>query len=340
MSSSFREEVLAQPQAVQDTYDLLAASELPSAFPDGIRSGMWSRIVLTGMGSSYFALLPLHVRMVKQGLAAWLVETSELLDQYRSLLTPETLVIVASQSGASAEVLHLLDAYGAGVTILGITNTPGSPLHSKTKFAVLMQAGDETSVSCKTYLATLIAQTWLGDQLLAEPIEFPTLKHIASTVEGYLSHSTTHIDYLKEPLRDVRQLFFAGRGKSLAAAGTGGLITKEAVRVPAEGLSSASFRHGPFEMVQTATFVVVFAGVGEMIPLNHRLAHDIVAAQGRAALVEVGQKSGVFTLPEVPEAALSIMEILPVQMITLALGELLNIEPGQFRFAKKVTRIE
>jgi glucosamine--fructose-6-phosphate aminotransferase (isomerizing) len=338
--SSFREEVLAQPQALRDTSERLAASELPSTFPAGIQSGRWRKIVLTGMGSSYFALLPLHLRMVKQGLAAWLVETSELLDQYRSLLTPETLVIVASQSGASAEILHLLDAYGAEMTILGITNTPDSPLHSKTQSPVLMQAGSETSVSCKTYLATLMAQSWLGDQLLSEPVEFPALTNIASTVEAYLNHSVTFIDDLKEQLRDVRQLFFAGRGKSLAAAGTGGLTIKEAVRFPAEGLSSASFRHGPFEMAHSATFVVVFAGIGEMVPLNRRLAHDIVAAQGRAALVEVSRQSGAFTLPEVPEAALPIMEILPVQMMILALADLLNIEPGQFRLAKKITNVE
>ena len=75
MSSSFYEEILAQPQALQNTYEHLAASELPGTFPAGIRSGKWRRIVLTGMGSSYFALLPLHLRMVRQGLAAWLVET-------------------------------------------------------------------------------------------------------------------------------------------------------------------------------------------------------------------------------------------------------------------------
>ena len=72
-------------------------------------------------------------------------------------MTPETLIVAASQSGASAEILHLLDAYGAEMAILGITNTPGSPLHDKTQSPVLMQAGSETSVSCKTYLAGMYA---------------------------------------------------------------------------------------------------------------------------------------------------------------------------------------
>jgi glucosamine--fructose-6-phosphate aminotransferase (isomerizing) len=48
----------------------------------------------------------------------------------------------------------------------------------------------------------------------------------------------------------------------------------------------------------------------------------------------------VFRLPEVPEAIRPALEILPVQMISLALAALKGQEAGKFERASKVTIIE
>jgi hypothetical protein len=45
-------------------------------------------------------------------------------------------------------------------------------------------------------------------------------------------------------------------------------------------------------------------------------------------------------LPEVSEPVQPIVEILPVQMMTLALGSITNREPGVFRRGTKVTAVE
>jgi glucosamine--fructose-6-phosphate aminotransferase (isomerizing) len=337
--SAYKTDILAQPAALQDTLDLLNSTIFPKEIQHGLQAGRWRKIVLTGMGSSYFVFLPLYYRLVSAGLPAWLVETSELL-YWPSFLTPDALVITASQSGSSVEIIRLLEKFGSHCSVIGVTNTADSPLALQSTFAVLTRAGQEASVSCKTYLATLAAQSWLGDQLIEGQHEFGELASTPHIVQAYLDKLLEHIAALKPLLDGVCQVYLIGRGVSIASAGTGGLILKESVHIPAEGMSSAAFRHGPFEMVGPETFVLVFAGCGETVHLNHRLYSDVIAAGGRAALVAPGGQPAVFASPPCPDPALPVLEILPVQMMTLALAELRNLQAGSFSLGSKVTTIE
>jgi glucosamine--fructose-6-phosphate aminotransferase (isomerizing) len=138
----------------------------------------------------------------------------------------------------------------------------------------------------------------------------------------------------------MRQLFFVGRGPSLAAVGTGALIVKESGRFPAEGMSSAAFRHGPFEMLNSETVVVVFSGDSATTDLNQRLVQEIREHQGVAELASENVSSAAFCLPAAPHSIRPILEILPIQMITLALAVLAEREPGRFALASKVTTTE
>ena len=74
-------------------------------------------------------------------------------------------------------------------------------------------------------------------------------------------------------------------GDSLAAVGTGALIVKESDHFHAEGMSSAAFRHGPFEMLSEDTFVVIFSGDEKTRDLNRRLLADIQQDGGRAEFI-------------------------------------------------------
>jgi glucosamine--fructose-6-phosphate aminotransferase (isomerizing) len=337
--SAYQADILAQSAALQDTLETLGAARPLVEIRQGLQSGRWRRIILTGMGSSYFTLLPLYQRLLEAGLAAWLFETSELIYS-NAILAPDTLIIAASQSGASVETVRLLDKIGPGYQVIGLTNTPDSPLARRASFTVLTMAGEEATVSCKTYLASLAAQCWLGDQLIQGQNEFSGLQGLSSQVQAYLDGWQAHVAELKRTLAGVEQVYLTGRGISIASAGTGGLILKESVHVASEGMSSAGFRHGPFEMVRTQTFVVIFAGCSETVALNRKLYSDVAGVGGRAALVEAGAGAGAFGLPLCPEAALPILEILPVQMMTLALAELRHLTAGSFSLASKVTTTE
>ena len=149
-----------------------------------------------------------------------------------------------------------------------------------------------------------------------------------------------YVRSLAEVLGNIRHLFLVGRGASLASVGTGALIVKESDQFHAEGMSSAAFRHGPFEMLSKETFVLVFAGDARTRDLNQRLLADIREQDGGAEFVDKDASLSACRLGKHGPDIRQILEILPVQMITLALAARARREPGRFELATKVTTTE
>ncbi len=336
IEGGYLSDILAQPRALEAT---LAGLEISTGTID---EGRFERIVLTGMGGSYWALYPLHLELLRRGRASILVETSELIHHLRPVLAPGTLLIAASQSGRSVEIVRLLEVSKPGCFTLAITNTPDSPLALAADAVVLTQAGKEFTVSCKTYVATLLAAAWVADVLTGGDAERSKekLSPAAPAVAGYLENWRCHVRQAQAELDGARHLFLLGRGASLAAAGTGGLITKESAHFHAEGMSAAAFRHGPLEMVDASVYALLFAGDPATAALNRGLADDIVGAGGRAAVAGDDAEPGLFRLPRVATAVRPIVEILPVEMMTLALAAISGREAGKFERAAKVTITE
>ena len=171
-------------------------------------------------------------------------------------------------------------------------------------------------------------------QCLAQLEPAPDL--VAKYLQGWRANS----EVLADKLRGMRHLFLTGRGSSLSAVGTGALIIKEAARVHAEGMSSAAFRHGPIEMLRPDMLISVFSGDGRTQALNHRLARDLLARG--AHCYEIGNDASLpaFRLADCAPPLRPILEILPVQMMTLALAGLAGREAGYFEQATKITGTE
>jgi glucosamine--fructose-6-phosphate aminotransferase (isomerizing) len=294
------------------------------------------------MGSSFHALLPLQIFLTSRGYTTVLVETSELVYYLPALLDPQTLIVAVSQSGRSAEIVRLLEENSGRARIIAVTNTDDSPLASQADAPFLTSAGEEFSVSCKTYVTALMALAQVGALLSSTNPEQMTseLAAAAPAVADYLHYWKERVVELADYLAGIRHLFLVGRGPSLAAVGTGALIVKESVHHHAEGMSSAAFRHGPLEMVGEETVVIVLAGEEITRAFNTRLIEDIRQKGGRAAWL--GEDAELFSLriPAVPESVLPILEILPLQMITLALAAQNGTEAGRFALACKITTTE
>jgi len=336
----FFDDLLNQPQALEDTLAVLKLDDnLRRVTPV---EGKYRRVVLTGMGASLNALQPLYLSLLACGTSALLVETSELIHFLARLLDESTLVIAVSQSGKSAETVRLLDLPERKSAVIGVTNVADSPLALRADASLLTRAGSEFSVSCKTYVSALAVLAWLGDVLCAGHTERAAgeLRQVPHLVRNYLSHWRSHVDGLMRELDGVRDLFFLGRGSSLAAAMNSGLIIKESTRFHSEGMSSAAFRHGPFELVSRQIFALVYAGDAQVERLNRGLVQDIRRAGGRAFLCGPQAELEALRLPQVSAALRPILEILPTQMISLALAALSGIEAGKFRKATKVTEKE
>jgi glucosamine--fructose-6-phosphate aminotransferase (isomerizing) len=336
-------DILDQPRALEGTLQRLETSAALEDLARRLREREPKRVVLTGMGSSHFGLVPLHLRLVEAGLLPLTVESSELVHYQRRLLDDGTLLVLVSQSGRSAEILRLLEAVrGRDVATLAVTNTIDSPLAREAGAVVLTHAGEEATVACKTYLAAQVALAWLGE-VLAGGDRDAARDALASTIPGvaaYLASWRAHVEWLAGRLGGVRSVYYTGRGASLAAAASAGLVTKEATHRPAEGMSGAAFRHGPMEMLDAGVFLLAFAGAARTRGLDEALVADARAAGARALLAAEDAPEPALRLPAVPDLARPVVELLPVEMVTLALSALDGREAGRFERATKVTATE
>ena len=341
LEGGYLRDLLDEPRVLERTLAGLQESVALTELARDLERGRFRRVVLTGMGGSYYALHPLFFALNRRGVTALMVETSELIHSIPEVLDAATLLVVLSQSGRSVEVLRLLEMRRAA-PVIGVTNHADADLAKRADAVVLTQAGEEVSVSCKTYVASLLALQWLRGVLCAEDRGRVSgeLQEAAPAAERYLSDWRDHARELWTEMQDVKHLFLVGRGDSLATAGTGGLILKESTKFHTEGMSSAAFRHGPFEMTGPGVFVLVFEGEGTAAALNKGLVEDVRKAGGRATLVGPAADLAACRLRAPWTWATPILEILPVQMLSLALAARANREPGKFHLITKVTTVE
>ena len=334
-------DILHQPQALENTLAELKTSRVLLDVAARLNKGKFQRVVLTGMGSSFHVLHPLNLQLISHGITVIMVETSELVHYYEQFFAPKTLIIAVSQSGQSAETVRLAQANHKG-SVIAVTNTPDSALARHANATVFTKAGSEFSVSCKTYVASLMALKWLGDVLCENSLRRTRkeLKEACPAVAAYLADWKDSVRTLVRVLNNTRHLFLVGRGASLASVGTGALIVKESDHFHAEGMSSAAFRHGPFEMLGSETFVLVFAGDAKTRDLNQRLHDDIRQQNGRSELIDKDAPLPCCRIADHGPSIRQILEILPVQMITLALASQAGREAGRFERTTKVTTTE
>ena len=93
-------------------------------------------------------------------------------------------------------------------------------------------------------------------------------------------------------------------------------------------------------MVSSALLVLVFAGTGPTREMNMKLAADIRKAGGRAETIDTGEAHNPYAFPPVPECGLALLEILPVELLTVALALRNNHIPGTFKLGSKITTME
>jgi glucosamine--fructose-6-phosphate aminotransferase (isomerizing) len=342
IEGAYLHDILDQPRALKDTVAALADAHKLNDFTETLSPGSYEQIVLTGMGGSYLILYPLYLTLIELGFPVRMVETSELLHFMPRLLNAGALLIVASQSGRSAEIVRLLKVGSQRQTILAVTNDPTSPLANESEIVALIKAGPEASGASKTTTATLAALAWIGEHIRTHDLRHTRerLQQAGVVAEQYLARWRDHAEALIQQLQGVRHLFITGRGSSLPAAGIGGMLMKETAHFHSEGMGSAAFRHGPFEMLGADCFVLEFAGDADVKPLNRALVEDVRRTGARAELAGPEAELPPLRLPVVHREIRPIVEMLPLQMISLALAALAGREAGKFERITKVTTEE
>jgi len=344
-NTTFLHDILSQPASLEadlNKSDLKTLDRLSLA----LRTNQIDRIVITGMGASYYGSYPAWLLLIQQQLNAFWIDTAELLHYARALLTPKTMLWVVSQSGRSAELLPLIEPSQQNKIhcLLATVNDLESPLAKSADIVLPICAAPETTVSTRTYLNSLAINQLAALHISGQPTSAARtdLEITAGAISQYLTQVEDHYQSIKSTLGKPLHIAVLGRGPSMAAAFTGALIIGEAAKYPALALNAAEFRHGPMEMIHKDLIALVFAGDEATLANNRRMAAEIIACGARSLWIAHQPDPNLphIPMPAGPGFGLPLAETIPVQLLTLAMAEQRGADPDKFLHSGKITTTE
>ena len=302
------------------------------------------RVVITGIGASMFASIPLEYLLCSHGIDAVTVEAAEFL-HYRPNTYRDAVVIMVSRSGESVEITKLLSTLKGRPPIIGVTNETASTLAREADLSLPIGSLPDEMVAIQSYTGTLLTLHLLGratiNELGAAEAE------VRALLPGLASLIAINLDELRcwdAFLEGGAPVYVLARGPSYGSALEGALLFNETAKAPAIGMAAASFRHGPVELVDSGFRGLIFAPTGHTFDLNVALAQDLTRFGGRVRVIgpQIADGRGLewCSTPSVPEMLAPLLEIVPVQVAALRLAELKGIEVGSFRYTPQVTRDE
>jgi glucosamine--fructose-6-phosphate aminotransferase (isomerizing) len=332
--------IYAQPESLTRTLHYQCKEGAPAMKEAArlLRSG--KKIIITAMGASLFASIPLQYFLCSLGLDAVAIEAGELL-HYLNSAWKDAVVLLVSRSGESVEIAKLLEKMKGKVPIIGVTNEPLSQLSRSADVSLSIASLNDEMVAIQTYTGTLLTLHLLGN-LVADSFDAASeevrtlLPSFASLVEASMNALPSWDAFLLPPAT----LYLLARGPSLASAHEGALLFHEVAKSPAVAMPIASFRHGPVEVVDQNFRGFVFAPQDLTRDLNLSLAHDLVRFGGAIRLLGPSgsqvRDARWCDLPSVSETLAPLFEIVPLQAAAFQLAILRGIEPGSFRYASQV----
>ncbi len=303
-------------------------------------------VILTGMGGSYAACYPLAADLAEAGLTAIMLGSAELLHFRAGILGPSTPVIAVSQSGESAEIVHLarsLRRREDAPSIVAVTNGTENTLARTADLVLDTRAGEETGPSTATFGGALVVLAGIGKVLrgITPDAAFEALsgeaERAAASIERLLANEALGDDVLAwlGPREDVVVL---GRGPARAAAEMAALTLKEAVGLPAEALETAQFRHGPLELAGPNLAAIVIATEPETESLDGSLARGAPRGRRRRARDHPrGRLPFAASARSIAPIARAAVSIVPIQLLAHRLAIAHGREPGLYVHAAKVT---
>jgi glucosamine--fructose-6-phosphate aminotransferase (isomerizing) len=339
--------ILAQPSSLRAVADHHFGPGRNTLVRSGNLLRSSKRIVLTGMGASLSASIPLHYMLAGRGIDVATVETAELLYFLEAGLDRDTVVVLVSRSGESIEALKLLDLLDRRqCRTVGVTNVPGSTLAVRTTESILLNSPPDELVAVQTYTATAVTLALLGAACLDElnSAHSDWLSAIAvfsSWIEECVAASTTWQQFVNL----TAPVYFLSRGPGLASVQEGILLMHETAKCPASGMSIPQFRHGLVEVTDERFRAVVLCTQPVTSEMDLQLASDLVRMGGHLRLIGPStaktQVEQLCPWPEaVPQPFVSIFETVPLQLLAYRTAEVRGVVPGTFRWSGAITSSE
>ena len=286
-------EIHEQPKAVRDTLGSLVSGGRIDLTGAGLTDEFLkeiSSVQIVACGSAW------HVGMEAQYVIEDLAEIPvrvELASEFRYrklLLGADTLVIVISQSGETADSLAALrEAKNRGIPTLAVVNVVGSTIAREADHVLYTLAGPEIAVATtKAYSAQLAAMFCFAVQLalvrgrIGEEEAFrltEELQKLPEKMERVLADKE-RIQWFASKYANARDMFFIGRGVDYAVRLEGSLKMKEISYIHSEAFAAGELKHGTISLIENRTLVI---GVLTQSDLMEKTISNMTECKARGA---------------------------------------------------------
>ena len=314
-----------------------------------------SKIFIVACGSAYHT--GVTAKYIFEKLARIPVEVDLASEfRYRDPILPEnTLVVIVSQSGETADTLAALRlAKEKGVRTLGIVNVVGSSIAREADNVMYTWAGPEIAVATtKAYSTQLIVQYLLAMKFAkvrgtVSQNDFDamiqSLERLPEQISLLLSHKENVQRFANRYLA-AEHVFFIGRGIDYAISMEGSLKLKEISYIHSEAYAAGELKHGTISLIEDGRLVVAVLTQPE---LYKKTISNIQEVKTRGAFVMAVTTVGntevekvadyVVYLPETNPIFANSLAIIPLQLFGyyVSIGRGLDVDKPR-NLAKSVT---
>ena len=321
-------EIHEQPKAIRDTVNSVVRDGKIDLSGVGITEEeiqKLQQIYIVACGSAY------HVGVAAQYVIEELAQIPvrvELASEFRyrrMLFAPNSLVIIVSQSGETADSLAALrEAKAHGVKTLAIVNVVGSTIAREADHVFYTLAGPEIAVATtKAYSTQLIASYILSiefarvrgmidedraAELIAE------LQTIPDKIEKLLEDKE-RIQWFAAKQMNAQNMFFIGRGIDYAVSLEGSLKMKEISYIHSEAYAAGELKHGTISLIEPGTLVI---GVLTQQDLYEKTVSNMVECKSRGAYLMALTTYGNYSIEDCAEFVIYIPKTDPLFAASLA----------------------
>ena len=336
-------EIHEQPDAVRNTLrEEEEIRKVISEFPE------FKNICFVACGTSYHAsMVGKYLFETLTGLPTDVVLASE-FEYSADALDPDTLVILITQSGETADTLKALRIANKKSQTLAIVNVLGSTATRDAEHVIYTRAGPEIGVAAtKTYVSQLTAIYLLAILMSDQEELLDTLKKIPEYMEASLK-TEDQIREIAIKYKDTSDFFFIGRGFSYPTALEGALKLKEITYIHGEGYAAGELKHGPLALIDDDIPVVAVIPPGlshdktlsNLEEVKARGAKVISLGSNDDHILESESDEFIGFSPEIQETFSPLPYVIPMQLLAYFISVERNIDPDKPKNLAKCVTVE
>lgn len=261
----------------------------------------------------------------------------------KNFFTKDTLVILISQSGETADTLAALKlAKENGINTLAIVNRRDSSIAREADSVIYTEAGIEVAVATtKAYLAQVLILLLLAfKDNNKETKLLEDLKLLPNLITKYINE----YDYsnIANILKDKEHIFYLGRGIDYYLSMEGSLKLKEISYIHSEAFQAGELKHGSISLIDK-DFGVVSVVTDKTISDKTISNLKEVSARGAKIITITNIKDNNFAdytilVEDYDEILNPLLVIVPMQMLAYSVAKLRDCDIDKPRnLAKSVT---